>query len=105
MMFPKALLDMFSFFPSGASWNRKLAHLRAHYMGAEFKRKGVNVALGPVIGPLGRIARGGRNWEGFSNDPYLSGSLAYETVQGLQENVIACVKHFIGNGSYQVHPR
>ncbi|KAF2876069.1 beta-glucosidase M [Massariosphaeria phaeospora] len=81
----------------GASWNKQLAHSRAHYMGAEFKRKGVNVALGPVIGPLGRVARGGRNWEGFSNDPYLSGSLAYETVQGLQENVIACVKHFIGN--------
>lgn len=34
---------------------------------------------------------------GFSNDPYLSGSLTGETVRGLQENVISCVKHFIGN--------
>lgn len=33
-------------------------------MGGEFKAKGVNVALGPVIGPLGRLAKGGRNWEG-----------------------------------------
>lgn len=79
----------------GASWNRDLAYKRAHYMGAEFKRKGVNVALGPVVGPLGRVARGGRNWEGFSNDPYLSGSLTGETIRGLQESVIACVKHFI----------
>lgn len=57
----------------------------------------MSVALGPVVGPLGRIAKGGRNWEGFSNDPYLSGSLTFETVRGLQENVISCVKHFIGN--------
>lgn len=55
------------------------------------------MALGPVVGPLGKLALGGRNWEGFSNDPYLAGQLAYESVRGLQENVIACIKHFIGN--------
>lgn len=81
----------------GASWNRDIALQRAQYMGAEFKAKGVNIALGPVVGPLGRIAEGGRNWEGFSNDPYLSGALTYDTITGLQENVIACVKHFILN--------
>ena len=48
----------------GASWNKQLTSARAQYMGAEFKRKGVNVALGPVVGPIGRIARMGRNWEG-----------------------------------------
>jgi beta-glucosidase len=53
-------------------------------MGGEFKTKGVNVALGPVVGPLGRVAEGGRNWEGFSNDPYLCGALAAETVIGIQ---------------------
>ena len=56
-----------------------------------------NVALGPVVGPLGRLASGGRNWEGFSSDPCFSGSLAFETIRGLQESVIACVKHYIGN--------
>ncbi|KAL4867795.1 glycosyl hydrolase family 3 N terminal domain-containing protein [Aspergillus spectabilis] len=66
-------------------------------MGTKYRRKGANVALGPVVGPVGRVARGGRNWEGFSNDPYLGGALAGETVHGLQENVIASVKHFIGN--------
>lgn len=67
-------------------------------MGSEFRAKGVNIALGPVVGPLGRIAEGGRNWEGFSNDPYLCGALAGETVKGIQENgVMTSVKHFIGN--------
>lgn len=79
----------------GASWSKDLAYQRAKFMGAEFKAKGVNVALGPVIGPLGRIAEGGRNWEGFSNDPYLCGSLAAVTVTGLQESVISSVKHFV----------
>ncbi|KAI4839662.1 putative glycosyl hydrolase, partial [Aureobasidium sp. EXF-8845] len=81
----------------GATWNRNLAYERAHYMGAEFKAKGVNVLLGPVVGPLGRVAEGGRNWEGFSNDPYLAGSLTFETVQGMQNSVVACIKHLIGN--------
>lgn len=60
----------------GASWNRGLARSRALAMGGEFKAKGVNVALGPVVGPLGRIAEGGRNWEGFSNDRGFLGSSA-----------------------------
>jgi beta-glucosidase len=34
-------------------------------MAGEFKAKGVQVALGPVVGPLGRVAVGGRNWEGL----------------------------------------
>lgn len=46
----------------GASWNPSVAYDRGLYMGAEFKKKGVNVALGPVVGPIGRIAEGGRNW-------------------------------------------
>ncbi|KAI3397391.1 hypothetical protein diail_10841 [Diaporthe ilicicola] len=81
----------------GASWNRALAHDRAVGMGQEFRKKGSNMMLGPVVGPLGRIASGGRNWEGFSNDPYLTGQLAHETVVGVQSTgVITSVKHFIG---------
>lgn len=52
----------------GASWNSELAQQRGTQMAGEFKTKGVNVALGPVVGPLGRVVEGGRNWEGFSND-------------------------------------
>lgn len=77
----------------GAAFNRDLAHERAVGMAGEFRRKGANVALGPVVGPLGRIVQAGRNWEGFSTDPYLSGQLAYETVAGMQgEGVITSVK-------------
>lgn len=67
--------DYVSAYPNGihvgASWNKDLAHDRGVHMGAEFQRKGVNTILGPVVGPLGRVAAGGRNWEGFTNDPYL----------------------------------
>ncbi|KAK4561100.1 hypothetical protein LTR86_005055 [Recurvomyces mirabilis] len=81
----------------GASWNATLAYERALFMGAEFKRKGVNVALGPVVGPIGRVAEGGRNWEGMGADPYLNGILGAQSVLGLQESVIASIKHFVGN--------
>lgn len=48
-----------------------------------------------IKGPLGRLATGGRNWEGFSNDPYLAGALVGPTVTGMQESVIACIKHLV----------
>ncbi|KAH7111240.1 glycoside hydrolase family 3 protein [Dactylonectria macrodidyma] len=80
----------------GASWNKELAHKRAAAMAGEFKRKGVNIMLGPSIGPLGRVVTGGRAWEAYSIDPYLSGTLIYETVAGVQERgVITSTKHFI----------
>ena len=81
----------------GASWNPSVAYDRGLYMGAEFKKKGVNVALGPVVGPIGRIAEGGRNWEGIAADPYLTGILGAQTVKGMQQSVITSVKHYIGN--------
>ncbi|KAH6658773.1 glycoside hydrolase family 3 protein [Plectosphaerella plurivora] len=94
--------DLVNAYPAGihvgASWNRELAAKRAHAMAGEFRRKGVNVMLGPSIGPLGRIVTGGRIWEGFSADPYLTGVLAYETVTEAQaQGVMTSTKHFIGN--------
>ncbi len=90
-----------SVFPAGlttaASWDRSLMYLRGLYMGGEFKGKGSHVALGPVVGPLGRAAYGGRNWEGFSPDPYLTGVAAEQTITGMQQSGIqACLKHYIG---------
>lgn len=62
-------------------------------MGAEHRGKGVNVVLGPMTN-MGRVAAGGRNWEGFGGDPYLSGIATAETVKGYQDmGVISCVKH------------
>ncbi|KAJ5477490.1 hypothetical protein N7539_007634 [Penicillium diatomitis] len=94
--------DFVNSYPSGihvgASWNKTLAYERGWHMGGEFKKKGVNVALGPVVGPLGRVVSGGRNWEGPSNDPYLGGAIAAATVKGTQDQgVITSVKHFIAN--------
>ncbi|KAL6711435.1 hypothetical protein ACN47E_004369 [Coniothyrium glycines] len=81
-----------------ASWDRSLTRQRGLYMGNEFRGKGAHVALGPVVGALGRSPYGGRNWEGFSPDAYLSGELVAQTVQGIQEaGVQATTKHFIAN--------
>ncbi|KAL7927495.1 glycoside hydrolase family 3 protein [Trichoderma austrokoningii] len=94
--------DFVSGFPSGihvgASWSKDLAFRRGTAMGGEFKTKGVNVLLGPVVGPAWRTVRGGRNWEGFSVDPWLSGVLVAQTVSGIQgQGVITSTKHYIGN--------
>ena len=60
--------------------------------------KGVNVMLGPAIGPLGRMPAGGRNWEGFSSDPVLQGIAAAHTIKGIQEEgVMATIKHYVAN--------
>ena len=67
-------------------------------MGAEHAAKGVDVQLGPVAGPIGRSPEGGRNWEGFSPDPMLTGTLFAQTIEGIQSSgVIACAKHYIAN--------
>ncbi|KAK7521118.1 beta-glucosidase [Phyllosticta citriasiana] len=83
---------------SAASWDRKVWYDRGYGMGEETRDKGIDVLLGPVVGPLGRSPAGGRNWEGFSPDPYLSGVAVAESVKGVQDaGVIACTKHYILN--------
>jgi beta-glucosidase len=83
---------------AGASWDRAMMHERGLAMGQEFKAKGAHIALSPVAGPLGRSAYAGRNWEGFSSDPYLSGVAMEETITGHQDaGVQATAKHWIGN--------
>ena len=69
----------------GASWNKTLAYDRANALGNEFKKKGVHIPLGPVVGPLGRLATDSRDCEGTSNDLYLAGVMAGETVKGIQD--------------------
>lgn len=65
---PKA--DYNSAFPAGvtvaATWDREQMYIRGNDMGMEHRGKGVDVQLGPVVGPLGRSPEGGRNWEGLS---------------------------------------
>ncbi|ELU39442.1 glycoside hydrolase family 3 protein [Rhizoctonia solani AG-1 IA] len=88
------LTDRVSAFTAGinaaATWDRNLIRARGVALGEEFRGKGVNVALGPAMN-LARVAAGGRNWEGFGADPYLSGEAAYETILGIQSTgVQAC---------------
>lgn len=81
-----------------ATWDRAMFYQRGFGMGSEHRDKGVDVQLGPVVGPLGRAPEGGRNWEGFAPDPVLSGIAVAETVKGIQDaGVMACTKHFIMN--------
>lgn len=91
--------DFASAFPAGITvaqtWNRTLFRERGIAMGEEHRGKGVNVQLGPMMN-IGRVAQGGRNWEGFGAEPFLSGEAAYETILGIQSvGVQACAKHFI----------
>jgi len=89
-------------FPAGvhaaSTWDLDLMYKRGFALGQEAKDLGVHVQLGPVAGPLGKIPHGGRNWEGFSPDPYLTGYGMIETIKGMQEaGVQANAKHYIGN--------
>jgi beta-glucosidase len=62
-------------------------------IGAEFARKGVAVALGPTLNIV-RDPRWGRDFETFSEDPYLSGQMAAAGIKGVQsQGVIAEMKH------------
>lgn len=77
----------------GATWNKELMYRRGKAHGLEARLKGINVLLGPCVGPLGRMPAGGRNWEGFGSDPYLQGVAAAETIKGIQEEgVMATIK-------------
>ncbi|OAQ58286.1 beta-glucosidase [Purpureocillium lilacinum] len=89
-------------FPAGiqaaSTWDTSLIYSRGFALGTESKAAGVHVLLGPAGGPLGKIPAGGRNWEGFSPDPYLTGIAMANTINGMQAaGVQACAKHVIGN--------
>lgn len=80
-----------------ATFNRHLTRRIGKALGQEAQTKGAYVLLGPTV-CCHRSPLGGRNFEAFSEDPFLSGSLAVEYVKGLQsERVAATVKHFLGN--------
>ncbi|KAF5333917.1 hypothetical protein D9758_017464 [Tetrapyrgos nigripes] len=68
---------------AASMWNRRLIRERGLAMGREH---------------VGRVAQGGRNWEGFGADPFLAGEAVYEMVLGMQQaGITACAKHFMFN--------
>ncbi|KAJ5773338.1 hypothetical protein N7457_008234 [Penicillium paradoxum] len=82
----------------GATFNKDLMYERGVALGEEARGKGVNVLLGPSVGPLGRKPRAGRNWEGFGSDPVLQAFGGAQTVKGMQSTgAIAAIKHYVGN--------
>ncbi|KAI4667384.1 uncharacterized protein J4E79_002070 [Alternaria viburni] len=92
--------EFVSSFPAGihlgATFDRDLMLRYGHALGREYRGKGIHVALGPFIGPIGRVARGGRNWEGLGADPYLAGIGGGLITRGTQkEGVIATPKHWL----------
>lgn len=88
-------------FPSSSalanSWNKKMAYKLGNALGEEAKCENVQIVLGPAVN-IKRSPLCGRNFEYFSEDPYLTGIMASEYVKGLQNNNVgACVKHFAVN--------
>lgn len=88
-------------FPTSAtqanSWNLDLIYKAADYLGKEAITQGVNVVLGPGTN-IKRNPLGGRNFEYYSEDPYLSGKLAAAFIKGVQKNNVATsLKHFAAN--------
>lgn len=88
-------------FPSSAtmanSWNVDLVHQVGVALGKEAKSLNVNVLLAPGTN-IKRNPKCGRNFEYFSEDPYLAGKMAGAYVSGVQSTGIACcLKHFACN--------
>jgi beta-glucosidase len=88
-------------FPTGISlastWNTELVERIGQDLADEAKLKGAQVLLGPTVN-IPRSPLGGRNFECFSEDPYLSARLAVAYITGLQrEGVGASIKHYVCN--------
>ncbi|NUM34920.1 MAG: glycoside hydrolase family 3 C-terminal domain-containing protein [Candidatus Brocadiae bacterium] len=93
--------------PSGialaSTWDINLAFQYGKILAMETRGKGRNVILGPCVN-IARIPTGGRNFESFGEDPFLTSRIAVEYIKGVQsENVAATIKHFVVNN--QEHQR
>ena len=88
-------------FPTAAtmanSWNEELGEQMGEALGEEAASLKVNMLLGPGT-CMKRNPRCGRNFEYFSEDPYLAGKMSAAYIRGIQSNgTSACVKHYACN--------
>jgi len=80
-----------------ATWNRELIEEVGATLGREVRALGYSMLLGPMVN-LHRVPLGGRNYETYSEDPFLAGKLASALVRGIQsQGVGACIKGFTAN--------
>ena len=80
-----------------STFNRTLMYNVGKEQGREFRLRGIHIMLGPCMNMM-RTPLGGRMWEAYGEDPFLSGATATEVIKGIQENgVIAVAKHYVGN--------
>jgi beta-glucosidase len=93
-------------FPTGvalaATWNPELVQRVGGALGRETRERGCALLLGPCVN-IHRSPLGGRNFESYSEDPFLSSQMTLAYIRGVQgEGVGACVKHFaLNNSEYQ----
>ncbi|OQD96043.1 hypothetical protein PENSOL_c017G11380 [Penicillium solitum] len=87
----------------GATWNKALIRRGGVLIGMEVKAKGARVWLGPTVN-IQRSPLGGRNFESFAEDPFLSGKIAGSYISGAQSTgIVSTLKHFVAND--QEHER
>ncbi|MFD4559573.1 glycoside hydrolase family 3 protein [Streptomyces sp. NPDC058469] len=80
-----------------ATWDTELAHRAGTLLAQEARRKGVHVLLAPTVN-LHRSPLGGRHFEAYSEDPYLTGRIGVGYVTGVQGGGVGTtVKHFVAN--------
>ena len=81
----------------GATWNPDIVEKVGNVLGDELKAKGAHILLAPTVN-IHRTPIAGRNFECYSEDPFLSGILASAYIKGIQsKGVGACIKHFVAN--------
>lgn len=79
------------------TWNPSLARLEGETIADEFIEYDKDVLLGPGVN-IKRTPLCGRNFEYFSEDPYLSGTMGKAYIEGVQSKGIgACLKHYCAN--------
>ena len=80
-----------------AAWDPELARRAGVLLAQEARRKGVHVLLAPTVN-LHRSPLGGRHFEAYSEDPYLTGRIGSGYVEGVQAGGVGTtVKHFVAN--------
>ena len=80
-----------------ATWDPELARRAGRLLAQEARRKGVHVLLAPTVN-LHRSPLGGRHFEAYSEDPYLTGEIGTGYVRGVQDGGVGTtVKHFVAN--------